>query len=477
MASVISQNYDLLCNMVIRPPRLMYELHDLGPKQFSLQGKRFLRTDFQLVNARGLTVHCSHFEPFDDQYNEGWKLLPCVIYCHGNGGGRLDALEAVRTLLPNNITVLALDFAGSGLSEGEYVSLGYFEKDDVAVAVNYLRETGRVSTIGLWGRSMGAVTALLYARDDPTIAGMVLDSPFSSLSKVAEELVTSVQQKIPKFVVSLGLKVIRGSIKKKARFDIKALDVVSQVHQCFIPALFVHARDDNFVRPHHSECLHEKYGGDKNRILIDGDHNSVRPEFFTDSVIIFFNNTLGGPTKGEGLSRRPSLAAASATNNVGPASFSASAGQDQVDDTEEEIMRRAKCVAFGNTDRIQQGQLESVFGGSFTASPNNKSSYAPTPRSGPDAPMSLMDMLHESPSQSMENLFPPMFGLDGGEEDDDLQLALYLSSLDAANKEAGEAKGEKEKEKKDTKPQKRVEKKDKSSSKTSLKSSKDDVNK
>ena len=30
-------------------------------------------------------------------------------------------------LLPSNITVFALDFSGSGLSGGEYVSLGFFE--------------------------------------------------------------------------------------------------------------------------------------------------------------------------------------------------------------------------------------------------------------------------------------------------------------------------------------------------------------
>ena len=62
---------------------------------------------------------------------------------------------------------------GSGLSEGQWVTLGAHEQDDVEVAVAHLRATGNVSTIGLWGRSMGAVTALLYSQRDPSIAGMV----------------------------------------------------------------------------------------------------------------------------------------------------------------------------------------------------------------------------------------------------------------------------------------------------------------
>ena len=42
-----------------------------------------------------------------------------------------------------------------------------------------------MSTIGLWGRSMGAVTALMHADRDPSIAAMVLDSPFTTLKSVA----------------------------------------------------------------------------------------------------------------------------------------------------------------------------------------------------------------------------------------------------------------------------------------------------
>lgn len=69
----------------------------------------------------------------------------------------------VHYLVSRDITVFTFDFAGCGLSEGEYISLGYYEKGDVDVVFKYLRELGTVSSIGIWGRSMGAVTALMYA--------------------------------------------------------------------------------------------------------------------------------------------------------------------------------------------------------------------------------------------------------------------------------------------------------------------------
>jgi hypothetical protein len=37
------------------------------------------------------------------------------------------------------------------------------------VVVDYLRSTDTVSTIGLWGRSMGGATSLMHADRDPSI--------------------------------------------------------------------------------------------------------------------------------------------------------------------------------------------------------------------------------------------------------------------------------------------------------------------
>jgi alpha-beta hydrolase superfamily lysophospholipase len=45
---------------------------------------------------------------------------------------------------------------------------------------------------------MGAVTALLYSQQDPSVAGMVLDSPFSRLVDLMLELASDQQLRIPK---------------------------------------------------------------------------------------------------------------------------------------------------------------------------------------------------------------------------------------------------------------------------------------
>ncbi|KAL8088830.1 uncharacterized protein LOC141697078 isoform X1 [Apium graveolens] len=284
---------DQFINFVIRPPRAEYDPDQfLWEKEFKSAGKEYKRQDLELRNSRGHVLQCSHYVPstFPNETS-----LPCVIYCHGNSGCRADANEAAVILLPFNITVFTLDFSGSGLSDGDYVSLGWHEKDDLKVAVSYLRSNNQISCIGLWGRSMGAVTSLLYGAEDPSIAGMVLDSAFSNLFDLMMELVDVYKIRLPKFTVKVAVQYMRRVIQKRAKFDIMDLKCVQVAPKTFIPALFGHANDDKFIKPSHSDLIFESYAGDKNIIKFDGDHNSSRPQFYYDSVSIFFYNVLHPP--------------------------------------------------------------------------------------------------------------------------------------------------------------------------------------
>ncbi|KAM3240983.1 hypothetical protein ACQJBY_054176 [Aegilops geniculata] len=280
-------------NFVIRPPRSEYNPDQyLWEREFMLAGRRYKRLDLELTNPRGHTLKCSHYLPASVPEN---IALPCVIYCHGNSGCRADANEAAVVLLPSNITVFTLDFSGSGLSDGDYVSLGWHEKEDLKCAVSFLRTNKQVSRIGLWGRSMGAVTSLLYGAEDPSIAGMVLDSAFTNLYGLMLELVDVYKIRVPKFTVKMAVQYMRRTIQKRAKFDIMDLNVVKLAPKTFIPALFGHGLSDMFIQPHHCDRIHEAYGGDKSMVKFEGDHNSPRPQSYYDSVSIFFYNTLRPP--------------------------------------------------------------------------------------------------------------------------------------------------------------------------------------
>ena len=76
---------------------------------------------------------------------------------------------------------------------------------------------------------MGAATSLLHGERDPSIAGMVLDSSFSDLSTLAEEMVERGRRHglfAPGFVVALAMRWIRSSVQQKAQFDIHDLSPI-----------------------------------------------------------------------------------------------------------------------------------------------------------------------------------------------------------------------------------------------------------
>ena len=50
-----------------------------------------------------------------------------VLFCHGNCGNKLNVFEILEMLLENNIVVIAMDFSGAGMSEGDVVTYGHNE--------------------------------------------------------------------------------------------------------------------------------------------------------------------------------------------------------------------------------------------------------------------------------------------------------------------------------------------------------------
>mmetsp|Transcript_18896 Transcript_18896/g.44079 ORF Transcript_18896/g.44079 Transcript_18896/m.44079 type:complete len:518 (-) Transcript_18896:158-1711(-) len=294
--SLVTESYDILWKMIIRPPRSQYSVSELGYQKFRFQDKAYVRQDEQVVNERGMKMECSHYFPLDPK-TSGHPLekLPCVIYLHGNCSSRLEAVDSLRVLLPRRLSVFCLDLAGSGLSEGEYISLGYYEEQDLKVVIQHLKDSGRVSTIGLWGRSMGAATSILRAAQDSSLGACVLDSPFSSLRVVAEELVNSGIVSVPDFLLNMALQNVREEIQKRANFDIEELVPLRKAPMARSAAIFAVAKDDDFVLPHHTERLYQAWGSapqDKKLVTFGGGHNGPRPQWFLDEAATFLETRL-----------------------------------------------------------------------------------------------------------------------------------------------------------------------------------------
>ncbi len=291
--------YSTLWKLIIRPHRDIYSPSSLIDKIFSFDDKIYLRKDYTIINQKGLQLKCSLIEPDPD--NRPYEKMPIIIYLHSNSSSRLEGLSNVQYLLRKNINLFVFDFSGSGLSEGEYISLGYNEKDDLKVVIDFVIKLPGVSKIGLWGRSMGAATALMYTPLDNRITCLGIDSPFSEFKLLAKQLCLSYKG-IPNFIVDLVFVFLKKSIKEKIGCDIEEINPIKGVKDIKIPGFFIHGIKDELIPVEHTVNIVNQYSGIKEINVVEGGHNSKRPRHVMRKLANFFYRYLyeGNSDKSDG---------------------------------------------------------------------------------------------------------------------------------------------------------------------------------
>ena len=283
-------SYETLWKFIIRPPRDIYPISYLGHPYFSYKERNYIRKDYELISSQGYKMKCSLIEP-EPLYRPS-KEMPIVVYLHGNASCRLEGLRTLSILLPYNINLFLVDLPGCGLSEGEYISLGYYESYDVGIIIDFLENLPGVGNIGLWGRSMGAATTLIYAHRDKRIKAICMDSPFANFCRLAREL-TSRHINLPEFLINGALTIIRMTILSKNGMDIYKLNPIEEAEKTFQPAIFVHAINDQLIDKQHSMDIFNIYGGEKSLKLSEtGGHNSKRPKRIVKDIGKFFADNL-----------------------------------------------------------------------------------------------------------------------------------------------------------------------------------------
>lgn len=104
-----------------------------------------------------------------------------VVLFHGFAGEKSSLLEKSLIFEQLGYNTMLVDFMGSGGSEGNQTTIGFFEAEEVKSCFDYLKSLGE-DKIYLWGTSMGAV-AIMKAINDYGIqpGGIMIECPFGSM--------------------------------------------------------------------------------------------------------------------------------------------------------------------------------------------------------------------------------------------------------------------------------------------------------
>ncbi|KAH0788090.1 Clan SC, family S9, unassigned serine peptidase [Histomonas meleagridis] len=287
LKQLIDQANQAAINSIIRPQRARYKLKNL-PYKIDIQGYPFpvFRQNITFKNSRKQKLVGSYFAPTGEIENP-----PCVIYLHGNASCQVEGFFLVPIFIPFGCSVLCFDCSGSGNSEGELISLGYHESDDVLCAIKFLRERYKVGKIALWGRSMGAATSLITISKDHTISSAVIDSPFASLHDLAVDIGSTMP--FPKFMVKIYVNYMRRKIQTVAGFNIDDVEPIKDCSTSTTPLFIIHGANDTFIPCEHSKRIFDAYGGPKHIELVPGNHNSQRPQEVIVMAVQHIANAFG----------------------------------------------------------------------------------------------------------------------------------------------------------------------------------------
>ena len=179
-----------------------------------------------------------------------------ILYFHGNymDMGHLD--DIADFLNTKGYSVLAMDYRGYGLSEGEVKESNAYT--DAQVVYDYALKSGYDSgDIVILGRSVGTGVATNLAVNNKAKT-LVLISPFLSIYRIMTNY--------PLFL-----------------FD--KFNNVAKIDNIHMPLFIIHGSNDHVIPAWHSQKLIENHQGKHKRILIQGaGHNDIYDDKYLDFV-------------------------------------------------------------------------------------------------------------------------------------------------------------------------------------------------
>jgi len=241
------------------------------------------------------------FKTNEDLTIKGWFVdkkgtSRAVILAPGRGTNRWDILRdaPVRHLYENDFDVLLFDPRSTGESEGSRYGFGYFESQDIANAVKFLKEEKGETTVGVWGGSAGASAAIIAGVESSGIDAIVADSPYANLKIAASRYGKEEEDKLMQIFFPFYMGVARFTLN----FDVyEKTDISTRVKNLDVPLFLIHGLEDKALDPVNSQLIYENAEGPKRLWLVEGawhvGAHEIYPEEYQRRVSSFFESYLG----------------------------------------------------------------------------------------------------------------------------------------------------------------------------------------
>ena len=217
-----------------------------------------------------------------------------VIVLHGYHSNPDSVISVGMHFSEEGYNVLIPSMRASNDSEGQYIGMGWLDKDDLKCWINLIIEQNENAEIVLHGSSMGAATVLMASGDNlpSNVKAIIEDSGYTSVWDIfASE--AKARFNLPTFPALNMFQVVANI---RAKYDIKKASATEQVKKATIPILFIHGDADDFVPEYMCEELYNKANCAKDKLIIhDAGHTESRykePETYYNKIFEFIRDLI-----------------------------------------------------------------------------------------------------------------------------------------------------------------------------------------
>lgn len=228
-------------------------------------------------------------EYIKDEQNNNW-----VIVLHGYRSNPESVISVGRHFSDKGYNVLIPYMRATGKSEGEYIGMGWLDKDDLKCWIDLIIKQNNNANIVLHGSSMGAATVLMASGDElpNNVKAIIEDSGYTSVWDIfASE--AKARFNLPAFPVLNMFEVVANY---RAKYDIREASALEQVKKATTPILFIHGDSDDFVPEYMCEQLYEVANCKKNKLIIHGaGHTESRykePDTYYKNIFEFLDDII-----------------------------------------------------------------------------------------------------------------------------------------------------------------------------------------